>query len=540
MTRGRPTVSPTATPHDTRSTGPLPTRRQPPPLPRSPALAALLAVTSGIVLVFAFPPYGLWPLTVLGVTGMVLATRGRTLRRAAWLAALTGAAFFLPLLHWSSVYVGAVPWLLLAFSQTAFFVPLGAALAAAQRLPAWPAWAAALWVADEALRSRVPFGGFPWGRLAFAQPDGAFTPYASLGGAPLLTFAVALVGCLLAHAIPAADHRGRRPRLLAAATAVAVILGGLALRPTLPSGDNGGPGTAVAVVQGNVPRLGLDFNAQREQVLRNHVERTLELAARVNAGQAPRPAAVIWPENSSDIDPLADPDAHAEISRAAQAIGAPILVGAVLDGPGDDKRRNAGIVWNPDSGPGATYVKRHPVPFAEYIPLRGIARLVSDKVDLVPHDMVAGRTPGVLRIGPVTLGDVICFEVAYDDLVRAAVTDGGELLVVQTNNATFGRTGETYQQLAMGRVRAVEHGRTVLVAATSGVSAVITPDGHLSWTTDILTPAVYDQAVQVRHTRTLATRLGALPEWLLTTAAVGAMLYLAVAALAARLRPARH
>jgi Apolipoprotein N-acyltransferase len=245
---------------------------------------------------------------------------------------------------------------------------------------------------------------------------------------------------------------------------------------------------------------------------------------------------VIWPENSSDIDPLADPDASDQIDRAARAIGAPILVGAVLDGPGDDQRRNAGIVWEPNTGPGATYVKRHPVPFGEYIPLRSLARAVSDKVDLVPRDMVAGDKPGALRIGPVTVGDVICFEVAYDDIVRDATTHGGDILVVQTNNATFGRTGETYQQLAMSRLRAVEHGRTVVVAATSGISAVIAPDGSLRWSTSIFTPAVYDQAVTIRPGHTLATRLGAGPELLLTAMALAALAYQQVIATVTRRR----
>ena len=63
-------------------------------------------------------------------------------------------------------------------------------------------------------------------------------------------------------------------------------------------------------------------------------------------------------------------------------------------------------------------------------------------VSLVPRDFASGDTVGVLDVGPVRLGDVICFEVAYDDLVRDVVTGGGRLIVVQTNNATFGRSGE--------------------------------------------------------------------------------------------------
>lgn len=514
---------------------------------RDTVVRAVAAVVLGVVLMFAFPPHGLWPLAAVGAGGFAVLSRGQSPGRAAWWGFLCGLAFFVPLLHWSGVYVGVAPWLLLAFSQAAFFAPLGAALAVVTRLPWWPVWAAGLWVAQEAARGRVPFGGLPWGRLAFAQPDGPFTPYASAGGAPLVTFVVALAGCLLAAAVLPAHLGGVaggavRRRAVAAGVAAVVVAGGAALGLTLPPTGpvKGGRTAVVAVVQGNVPRLGLDFNAQREQVLRNHVDQTVALAERVDSGAQPRPDLVIWPENASDIDPIANPDAAAAISDAARQIGAPILVGALLDGPADNERRNVGIVWDPVTGAGATYVKQHPVPFAEYIPLRSLARRVSNKVDLVPRDMVAGDQTGALRVGPVTVGDVICFEVAYDGLVRDAVTDGGGLIVVQTNNATFGRTGETYQQLAMGRLRAVEHGRTVIVAATSGISAVIGPDGSLRWRTDILTPGVYDDRVAVRDSHTLATRLGVVPEWLLSAVGLAAMGYVAATAVARRRRHAQR
>jgi apolipoprotein N-acyltransferase len=104
------------------------------------------------------------------------------------------------------------------------------------------------------------------------------------------------------------------------------------------------------------------------------------------------------------------------------------------------------------------------------------------------------------------------------------------LVVVQTNNATFGRSGETSQQLAMGRLRAVEHGRTVLVAATSGISAVIAPDGRLVESAPVFTRDVLSAQVPARSGTTLATRLGAVPELLLSGLA------LAAAALAVRRR----
>jgi apolipoprotein N-acyltransferase len=185
--------------------------------------------------------------------------------------------------------------------------------------------------------------------------------------------------------------------------------------------------------------------------------------------------------------------------------------------------RNTGIVWVPETGPGERYVKRHPVPFGEYIPFRSLVRKVTSKVDLVPRDFASGDQAGVLDVGPARLGDVICFEVAYDGLVRDVVKEGGRLVVVQTNNATFGRSGETTQQLAMGRLRAVEHGRAVLVAATSGVSAVIAPDGTLRDRSSVFTRDVLVQRIPLRDARTVATRLGALPELLLVLLGLGAV-----------------
>ena len=268
-----------------------------------------------------------------------------------------------------------------------------------------------------------------------------------------------------------------------------------------------------------MPRLGLDFNSQRAAVLANHASLTRKLAADVRSGRVAAPELVLWPENASDIDPFTDPEAYATIDAAVRDVGVPVLVGAVLQGPGD-LVSNAGVVWDPVTGPGERYVKRHPVPFGEYVPLRSLLRQVSDKVDLVPRDFASGDEVGVLDVGPVRLGDVICFEVAYDDLVRDVVTAGGSLIVVQTNNATFGFSAQTEQQLAMGRLRAVEHGRAVLVTATSGISAVIAPDGTVEQSAPVFTREVLSAEVPIRTSTTLATRLGALPEALLCAVGV--------------------
>lgn len=472
----------------------------------------VLALLSGLVLDLAFPPHGHWWLAPLSVALFTLAVRDQTATRGALLGGLHGAGLFVPMLVWSGAIAGTPAWLALAALETAFVVPLGAALAVVSPLRAWPLWSAALWVGQEALRDRIPWGGFPWGRLAFSQAGSPLAPLASLGGAPLVTFAVAALAAALAALLLSPVVVGARRTAL---VGPALLLLGLLL-PTPTSGEE----VTVALVQGNVPRLGLDAFEQRAAVLTNHARATHDLAADVRAGRAPRPDLVIWPENASDLDPYTDAEAFTTIDQAVRDIGVPVLVGAVTDGPGD-KVSNRGIVWDPRTGPGESYVKRHPVPFGEYIPWRSFVRKFTTKVDLVPRDFAKGERPGVLQVGPALLGDVICFEVAYDDLVRDVVRGGGRLVVVQTNNATFGRSGETTQQLAMGRLRAVEHGRAVLVAATSGVSAVIAPDGRFIDRSEVFTRDLLVARVPLRSSRTLATRVGAWPE--LALALLGAV-----------------
>ncbi|MFW3172397.1 apolipoprotein N-acyltransferase [Geodermatophilus sp. CPCC 206100] len=501
----------------------------------------LLAAAGGLLLLLAFPGPAVWVLAPLGPAALALAVRGQRARSGAWLGLVCGLAFFVPLLSWSGIYVGSFPWLALATSQALSFALLGAATAATSRLPLWPLWAAALWVAQEVLRGRVPLGGFPWGRLGLSQTEGPFLSYAAYGGVPLVGFAVALTGTLLAAAVLALvhgrDRSRRRAGVLAAAGALAVpLLGGLAWLPLPgPSLTEGGPTRTVAVIQGDVPQPGLEFNERRRAVLDNHVTRTVELTEAVAAGERAQPDLVIWPENSSDIDPYVNEDAARAISRAATAIDAPILVGAVVDGPGRFIS-NTGIVWDPADGPGDTYVKRHPVPLAEYVPARDFFRLFSDKVDLVRRDFVHGTGVGVLEMGGAQVGDVICFEVVYDGLVRDVVRAGAGMIVVQTNNATFGYTDESEQQLAASRLRAVEFGRTVVVAATSGISAVVAPDGSLAARSELFEPAVFVEDVAQRDSTTVAERLGAAPEWVLTALGAGALLTVVVPGVRRRAR----
>jgi len=473
-----------------------------------------VAVGGGLLLYLAFPGHDLWFLAPLGIGALVVAVAGRRAGPAAGLGLLHGLAFFAPLLSWSGIFLGPIAWVPLSVACALSVALAGAGLAWTGRLrhPGLAAVAAAgAWTAVEAALARWPFGGFGWGRVAFSQADAPTLGLAALGGAPLVSFAVALVGALLAQALltPGGGRRSLTRGLPLVAAAAAVLLAGsLVPRPT----DAEGGDLAVAAVQGNVPRAGLEFNAQRRAVLDNHVSGTLGLADRVAAGQVPAPQLVVWPENSSDIDPLRNADAYTEIQAAADAVGAPLVLGAVLVGDTPGTVRNTSLVWEPDSAPSGggvvdSYDKRHPVPFAEYIPHKDFFRHFTSAVDLVVAQFVPGDRVGRLDVAGARLGVMICFEVVEDGLVDDTVDDGADLLVVQTNNATFGYSDENVQQLAMSRLRAVEHGRAVVHVSTVGTSALVMPDGALVDPTSLFTPAVVSGQVPLRTSLTVADRV---------------------------------
>jgi apolipoprotein N-acyltransferase len=479
----------------------------------------------------AFPSHGIWVMAPIGVALLALATRRAPPWQGALLGLVSGLAFFVPLLSWSGTYVGALPWIALATLESLYIAVLGLVCALLQRGPSLagvgrvrPLVVALAWVSQETLRDTTPFGGFPWGRLAFSQADSPLAGLAALGGAPAVTFGVALVGGLLAAGVAQLisssrqmriRHRGGLPRILSTASCFVGAIVAMLLPVLIPRPTDGPVGRFMAV-QGNVPRAGLDFNAERRAVLDNHARVTQRAAAAVTAGALPRPDLMVWPENASDIDPLRNADAASVISASVDAIKAPIILGAVLEEPRPNVS-NASLLYLPGQGLTARYIKQHPVPFAEYIPYRSFFRHFSHEVDLVRSDFNAGKGPGVFRLpahggGTIAAGTVICFEVAYDGLVRDTVNHGANVLLVQTNNATFGYTDESVQQLAISRIRAIEHGRSIVHVSTVGVSALITPDGRAHQRTALFTPALLSADLPLRSDRTVADRLGTWPE----------------------------
>lgn len=474
-------------------------------------LALPTAAGLGVVSAAAFDPWSVPYAMVLAVAGLLWLARrldGASRRLVLGTGFVYGVVFMGMLIWWMNAvspgaYVGAV------VGETIFFGVVMLALRSVMRLRAWPLWAAAVWVTGEWARSSFPFNGFPWGRIGHTAIDTPMESYARLLG----MIGTSAVMVLLAAAVLTIVEQGQRVRGAVAAVALTVL--GVAL----PVGLAGTDGTRqVALVQGSTPGDFLTW--PRGAILQLHIAETERLADRINADEAPQPDMVLWPENSTDTDPTANKAASQQISDLSARLGAPILVGGIFDGPTPTTAYNAGVVWDA-SGPGERYVKRRPVPYGEYVPFRNSVGSLAPAVDRkIPRDMLAGDRTGTLEIADTIIGDTICYDIAYDDVVRDAVTSGAQMLVVQTSNAAFTSTSQPEQQWDISRLRAIETGRWVLVPSTNGITGVVDAEGHAVQRAPLGTPATLEVEVPLASGRTPAAVIAAPLEYVLVTLAL--------------------
>jgi len=353
------------------------------------------------------------------------------------------ATLNLIVLHWSSTFVGSVPWLILALGLAVFYLPLS--LVSRWGMSSYPL----IYILLEEVRNRFPFGGFGWVRIAYTQADAPYSKIAAIGGASALSALTVLLGLILFHAVNKKWSK-------------------IAVLPFLflfiPINVSAFATTNVLMIQGNVPQMGLDFNSRAKAVFNNHFERTQsELKANSNVDF------VLWPENSVDVDPFQNKD----VKQALDSIQKPLIIGAIVEK--GDSILNTSILWGGELPP--TYVKQHLTPFGEYIPLRSLASAISPYTDRV-KDFESGNGQVFFSVKEAVIAPVICFELVDDELLHKAAVSSN-VLAVQTNSATFGMSAESAQQMEMTRVRAIEHGRNIVSVSTTGYSAIIDSKGKV-------------------------------------------------------------
>ena len=495
-------------------------------------LRTLAAFAAGLLLSLAFEPVAVAYVMPVALAGFALTTRGLR-ARSGWIPGLAfGAAFYFVHIWWMREAIATEAWIALATLEAAFYGALGSVAAVLHRLRAWPAWLACAWTAMEVVRMGWPFSGMPWGRLGFAVVDTPLAPLLAYVGTNGVSLVVAAIGFLLAALVV------ERERLATAAGLVVVVT--VAVAPVLFPYDADDAGeVTIAIVQGDVPGRGNDVLADVEGLTRNHVDATVELGERIESGEEPQPDFVVWPENSTATDPFQDDEVNAGIRRAADAVGVPILVGAMVDA-GPENVLNQGIVWDPETGAGERYSKRNPVTFGEYIPYRGLVERLGledqGQLGRIGRDMLTGTRQEPLPIAGVEIADAICFDIAYDDNLSEQVENGAELLTVQSSNASFIFTDQVEQQFALTRARAIEYGRWTVVATTNGIAGVIRPDGEVVARTDRRTQEVLVETVGLRSGVTPGVGVSQTLAWLAPALTVAGLLLVVVPAVGRRRR----
>ena len=447
-----------------------------------------LAFISGVVLSGAFAPLNWWFLLPISIAIFLYAVTKTS--KPFTTSFIFAFVFNYLTLRWSGTYVGLLPVIFLVSLQSLFYLLLGFVSFKRNRYSRVWLILPLMLIADE-VRSLVPFGGFGWNRLSFSQADAPYVSIASFLGDTALAFLGISLGVSLYLLFARAQLLS--VAIIAATTTLIIFIP----TPALNQGSMN-----ILGIQGNVPRLGLNFNSRAEEVFNFHLKET-DIALRKTKI---KPDLILWPENSVDIDPFFNQQLGQKITDLASKQKTPVIVGAVLKSP--QGPTNASVMWSSDGEVVSKYVKRTLTPFGEYIPARSIANVVSPFTDDVV-DFVPGKKIVLHKVGQIKIAPIICYEI-IDDSAVSSISKNADLIVMQTNNATFADSGQSMQQLNITRIRAVENNKWIVSVSTTGVSAIIDNMGNIQQITKQNEPSFVSGDVELNSKVSIANRLG---EW---------------------------
>jgi apolipoprotein N-acyltransferase len=478
-------------------------------------IPALLVALSALMMWAAFPPLGLAPLAFLAPVPFFLAIR--SVERPQWALVLGfgwGAAFFGLLLSWIMV-LGFVAWFPLAILMGTFTALYGVWLWAFRLWTPWRWFYITIggWVVLEFIRGHFPFGGFPWGDIGYpaASLPGAIGSVQWIGpsGWSVLAVAVAAGVTLVIE-----NRQTWKFAVDAVAIVMLVMIAGAFLGPA--------PAAQVwrtAIVQGGSPCPQTHCQNETKRIYERHIE----LTRSIPEGTV---EFVVWPENSVGgfYEPDTNDEVRTDIAEQARRLDANILISGTRL-VGDNEFINFNAMFSPDGVKVGEYHKRHPVPFGEYVPLRGLLDFVP-QLDQVSRDMVSGTQPIVFPTEQGVVGSVISFEGAFARSMRSVARAGAQTMVVATNESSFGISAASDQFISLVRVNAAGIGLDTALAAITGKSTFITGGGEVGERTDLLESTILYGFVQfAAESQTVWVRVG---DWFAVLAVFMAVLALAV------------
>ena len=350
------------------------------------------------------------------------------------------------------------------------------------------------------VRAYFPFGGFPWGStstvLLIGYRDSLFNLLPSLfktfgpTGYSLIIQSVTLIFVLLIF-----DNQKKYFYLKDSLIFFIFLFIPLSIylannNLNLFSNNSLNEKVSVSIVQGNSPCPGAknNCNNERMRIYESHLNLTKSIDNDKDL--------IIWPESSTGFrnDPLIHERVLNDISNESRRLNSYFLIGG--DRPIEDEYfENYGVFINNKGLIVDQYLKQHPVPFGEYIPFRKFLDWIPS-LSLVPRDMIRGDKEKIFELGSYKLSTVISFEGSFQRYIRNSIQEGAEIIVILTNQASYGQSGMSEQFLLMSRANAISNDRPIIHSAITGKSAFIDNNGNILSDTDLFTSEILNESIQ--------------------------------------------
>jgi len=466
----------------------------------------LITFLSGLLSSLAFAPLEWAPVLLFSLAFLFYFWQGSSARQAGWLGLSFGTGLFLGGVYW--VYIsmhdyGNIPSVFSAALTFLFALFMGL-------FPALAGWLSArffnlkntmvsvlvlptVWTLLEWVRSWF-FTGFPWMNTGVSQVEWPLSGFAPVGGEYLVSWLLALSAVLLVSLL----HATLKQRLLTVVLISVIWLGGFALQYTDWSQPKGKP-FSVALVQGNISQAIKWDPGYLQQIIDGYLEQTRPYWGK---------DVIIWPETAVSAFYHRVPDIIDKLEQTARKKGSSLLVGIPFRNLKTREYYNAVLSLG---GKRQFYLKRHLVPFGEYIPFQKQLKNLLDLMGLPMSGFSSGADNQVaLSAAGYLAGVTICYEIGFNSEVRASLPDA-HFLVNVSNNTWFGDSFMPWQQLQMARMRAQETGRYVLSATNNGASGIVNHHGKIIAASPQFQPHVLTGEVQARTGMTPYVYLGNWP-----------------------------
>lgn len=423
-----------------------------------------LLILGGVLYALAFPPHGWSPLVFVGLGMLVWGMKGMNASQAFRHGLVWGLAAFGFGLSWLwnlfSVFSPAL-WLILALFPACFAAL--SAFAAARGLKRWSlaVFMALAWCAAEFIRCELMPLRFPWMSAGLALEPWPLVSWVGVYG----------LGLVVMFAVSGSLHGGWRTAYLAP---VVLVLWGFEPIVLKTASTAGHP---VAAVQAETAPL----------------SRYLQLSEKTS-GLA---KLIVWPEYAVPKDVRASSDLTTIQALAAKRNA--IIVFGTQTNLGGSKWQNTALTVDGTRLLGE-HGKHHTVHLF--------------------NDGEAGPTMKAIGTPLGRMGTPVCFDCDFQDVVRHMTLDGAEFFAVPSMDAAHWGEKQHIQHAQLFRLRAAENRRPFVVAASSGVSQIISANGRSSLRLPSMVEDVLDGRLTPEKELTFFTRRG----WLTPWAALVAML----------------